>query len=57
MVPILKDIIITRMCYIAQEKWEEDSKSNRVIVTEDNVADVVSMMTGIPVKQNCTNRK
>jgi len=36
---------------IAQEKWEEDSKSNRVIVTEDNVADVVSMMTGIPVNR------
>ncbi len=36
---------------IAQEKWEEDSKSNRILVTEDNVADVVSMMTGIPVNR------
>ncbi|WMW77236.1 ATP-dependent Clp protease ATP-binding subunit [Flavobacterium sp. 20NA77.7] len=36
---------------IAQEKWEEDSKNNRVVVTEDNVADVVSMMTGIPVNR------
>jgi ATP-dependent Clp protease ATP-binding subunit ClpC len=36
---------------IAQEKWEEDAKSNRVEVTEDNVADVVSMMTGIPVNR------
>jgi ATP-dependent Clp protease ATP-binding subunit ClpC len=36
---------------IAQEKWEEDSKNNRIIVTEDNVADVVSMMTGIPVNR------
>jgi ATP-dependent Clp protease ATP-binding subunit ClpC len=36
---------------IAQEKWEEDSKLNRVEVTEDNVADVVSMMTGIPVNR------
>ncbi|WP_348797076.1 ATP-dependent Clp protease ATP-binding subunit [Flavobacterium adhaerens] len=36
---------------IAQEQWEEDSKSNRIIVTEDNVADVVSMMTGIPVNR------
>ena len=36
---------------IAQEKWDEDSKSNRVVVTEDNVADVVSMMTGIPVNR------
>jgi ATP-dependent Clp protease ATP-binding subunit ClpC len=35
----------------AQEQWEEDSKNNRIEVTEDNVADVVSMMTGIPVNR------
>lgn len=33
----------------AQKKWEEASKLHREIVTEDNVAEVVSMMTGIPV--------
>jgi len=36
---------------IAQEKWEEETKQHREIVTEDNVADVVSMMTGIPVNK------
>ncbi|WP_055444988.1 ATP-dependent Clp protease ATP-binding subunit [Lacinutrix himadriensis] len=36
---------------IAQEKWEEDTKLHREIVSEDNVADVVSMMTGIPVNR------
>jgi ATP-dependent Clp protease ATP-binding subunit ClpC len=36
---------------IAQEQWEEDAKNNKVTVTEDNVADVVSMMTGIPVNR------
>jgi len=36
---------------IAQEKWEEDAKNNRIEVSEDNVADVVSMMTGIPVNR------
>ena len=36
---------------IAQEQWDEDSKNNRIRVTEDNVADVVSMMTGIPVNR------
>jgi ATP-dependent Clp protease ATP-binding subunit ClpC len=36
---------------IAQEQWEEDSKNNRIEVTEDNVADVVSMITGIPVNR------
>ncbi|EKF55363.1 ATPase [Galbibacter marinus] len=33
----------------AQEKWEEDSKLHREIVTDENVADVVSMMSGVPV--------
>jgi len=35
----------------AQAKWEEDTKQHREVVTEDNVADVVSMMTGIPVNK------
>ncbi|NND52902.1 MAG: ATP-dependent Clp protease ATP-binding subunit [Flavobacteriaceae bacterium] len=35
----------------AQEKWEEESKQHRETVTEENVADVVSMMTGIPVNR------
>ncbi len=44
---------------IAQEKWEEESRAHKETVTEDNVADVVSMMTGIPVNrvaQNETNK-
>ena len=36
---------------VSQEQWEEDAKNNRILVTEDNVADVVSMMTGIPVNR------
>jgi len=35
----------------AQKQWEDDSKLNREIVTENNVAEVVSMMTGIPVNR------
>ena len=35
----------------AQERWEDESKLNKEIVTEDNVADVVSMMSGIPVNR------
>ena len=35
----------------AQKHWEDDSKLNREMVTEDNVAEVVSMMTGIPVNR------
>ena len=33
----------------AQLAWEEDSKLHREIVTAENVADVVSMMSGIPL--------
>jgi ATP-dependent Clp protease ATP-binding subunit ClpC len=33
----------------AKKRWEEDSKNNKVIVSEENVAEVVSMMCGIPV--------
>lgn len=36
---------------ISQEKWEEESKLHKETVTEDNVADVVSMMSGIPVNR------
>ena len=35
----------------AQSKWEEESKQHREVVTEENVADVVSMMTGIPLNK------
>jgi len=35
----------------AQAKWEDESKLHKEIVTEENVADVVSMMTGIPVNR------
>ncbi|MFK7785167.1 MAG: ATP-dependent Clp protease ATP-binding subunit [Crocinitomicaceae bacterium] len=33
----------------AKGKWEEESKTNRVEVTEEHVAHVVSMMSGVPV--------
>jgi ATP-dependent Clp protease ATP-binding subunit ClpC len=35
----------------ARRKWEEEQKNQRQTVTEDNVAEVVSMMTGIPVSK------
>lgn len=35
----------------AKAKWEEDTKNHRVTVTEEHVAEVVSMMTGIPVNR------
>jgi len=35
----------------AKRKWEEESKLQRVTVSEDNVAEVVAQMTGIPVRR------
>jgi len=35
--------------------WEENSKINRQTVTEENVAEVVAMMTGIPVQRIAKN--
>jgi ATP-dependent Clp protease ATP-binding subunit ClpC len=34
---------------LAKKKWEDESKTNRVVVTEEHVAEVVSMMCGIPL--------
>ena len=33
----------------AKKKWEDESKNNKVVVSEEDVAHVVSMMCGIPV--------
>ena len=35
----------------AKIEWEAETKTKRYTVTEDNVAEVVSMMTGIPVQR------
>ena len=35
----------------AKDKWEQELKSNKETVTDDHVADVVSLMTGIPVNK------
>ncbi len=35
----------------AKVAWEEETKANRETVSEENVAEVVSMMTGIPVQR------
>jgi len=36
-------------------KWEEDAKTKRYPVDEDDIAEVVSMMTGIPLKRVAQN--
>ena len=39
----------------AKKRWEEESKIHREEVSEENVAEVVAMMTGIPVQRIATN--
>lgn len=36
---------------LEQEKWQADARENRETVDEENVAEVVSMMSGIPVSR------
>jgi ATP-dependent Clp protease ATP-binding subunit ClpC len=40
---------------VAKKKWEEEAKIHRESVTEENVAEVVAMMTGIPVQRIAKN--
>ena len=42
---------IEKELLIAQEKWQEDLKKHRETVTEDDISEVVSMITGIPVNK------
>ena len=41
----------------AQERWQETSKLNRVTVSENDISDVVSMMTNIPVNKIVKSEK
>ena len=54
-----KEKIIENKLNIAQQQWEEECKKNKEIVNEESIADVVSMMTGIPLnklKQSESNK-
>ena len=54
-----KEKIIENKLSSAQAKWEDDCKKNKEIVNEESIADVVSMMTGIPLtklKQSESNK-
>jgi ATP-dependent Clp protease ATP-binding subunit ClpC len=48
---------VERSLIEAQERWQEDSKLNRVTVNENDIADVVSMMTNIPVNKIVKSEK
>jgi len=38
-----------------KKKWEEESKIHRETVTEENVAEVIAMMTGVPTQRIAQN--
>ena len=48
---------VERQLIEAQERWQEDSKLNRVQVDDTHIADVVSMMTNIPVTKIVKSEK
>ena len=54
-----KEKIIEDKLSSAQAQWEDECKKNKEIVNEESIADVVSMMTGIPLnklKQSESNK-
>jgi ATP-dependent Clp protease ATP-binding subunit ClpC len=53
----LRDMETKLSRQLEQEKvqWEEESKTRRYPVTEDDIAEVVMMMTGIPVRKVSDN--
>lgn len=42
---------LLRQLEFAKQEWEEDSKTKRYPVTEEDIAEVVAMMTNIPVQK------
>jgi len=50
-----KESKLQRSLEEAKVKWEEESKTRRYPVGEDDIAEVVSMMTGIPVNRVAQN--
>ena len=48
---------VERSLIEAQEKWNEESKQNRITVNDNDIADVVSMMTNVPVNKIVKSEK
>jgi ATP-dependent Clp protease ATP-binding subunit ClpC len=40
---------------LAKAKWEEETRTKRYTVNEENVAEVIAMMTGVPTKRVAQN--
>ena len=46
-----EELIILEKLEAEKKEWENNSNSNREVVTKENVAEVVAMMTGVPVQR------
>lgn len=46
-----EELIILEKLEAEKKEWEANSNSNREVVTKENVAEVVAMMTGVPVQR------
>ncbi len=46
-----EELIILEKLEAEKKEWENKSNSNREVVTKENVAEVVAMMTGVPVQR------
>ncbi|MFM9945697.1 MAG: ATP-dependent Clp protease ATP-binding subunit, partial [Bacteroidia bacterium] len=40
---------------IAKARWEEETKTQRYVVNEESIAEVIAMMTGVPTKRIAQN--
>ena len=50
-----EELIILEKLDGEKKQWEENSNSNRQVVTKENVAEVIAMMTGVPVQRIAHN--
>lgn len=46
-----EELSILEKLEVEKKEWEANSNSNREVVTKENVAEVVAMMTGVPVQR------
>ena len=50
-----KELRLTEQLELAKHDWDKDSLTHRTPVTEQDVAEVVAMMTGVPVQRIAQN--
>ena len=49
------EVKLTNRLEVAKKEWDKDNLSNKMPVTEQDVAEVIAMMTGVPVQRIAQN--